>query len=129
MCSMTIYFQFHKSQQQHMQKCNCCIKSYIYTVSHRMFYVCCCVVVYPHIPALWGGGGCLSIPWKGQASQAQRSTSGVEVPDGGKVWKAFVETQISRNRRVQAPSIGSPCPSYLQPSQLLSSFVPCWTAP
>ena len=29
------------------------------------------------------------LQWKGQDCQGQRSTSGVEAPDGGKGWKAF----------------------------------------
>ena len=78
------------------------------------------VVVYPHLPDLWEVSAhstevtgstvfsshqdlgvmvssfrtrrqCLSFSGRGKPSQGQRSTSGVESPDGGKGWKAFVE--------------------------------------
>ena len=78
------------------------------------------VVVCPHLPDLWEVSAhstevtgstvfcshqdlgvmvssfrtrrqCLSFSGRGKPSQGQRSTSGVESPDGGKGWKAFVE--------------------------------------
>ena len=89
----------------------------VHVSTKELIYV---VVVYPHLPDLWEVSAhstevtgstvfcshqdlgvmvssfrtrrqCLSFSGRGKPSQGQRSTSGVESPDGGKGWKAFVE--------------------------------------